>query len=206
MQEHESSLKTLQDIRSMMEKSARFISLSGWSGVWAGTIALAGSLVATNLLKPESSGNYYQLAWSISVLAAVVFVVAFAGAFYFTWRKTKKDGGKVWNSASRRMMTQAAIPMIAGGIFILKFTFDQQADYIVPACLSFYGMALINGSKYTLSDIKYLGLLEVTLGCISLFLPGMALICWALGFGVLHIFYGIIVWNKYDKKISKEEV
>lgn len=216
----ESSLKTLQDIRSIMERSARFISLSGWSGIWAGGTALVGAYIASAWLKnlPEGYYNPYRTAPSpisgedyntvvskFVLLAVAVFLVALLGAYYFTWRKTQKQGGKVWNSVSRRLFVQIAIPMIAGGIFALKFLYVQQESFIAPACLAFYGLALINGSKYTLSDIKYLGICEVVLGCICLFVPGYGLTFWAIGFGVLHILYGIIMWNKYDKHLDKEQ-
>lgn len=213
-EEHETPLQALQDIRSIMERSARFISLSGWSGVWAGSVALVGSYIAHTWLKalpaayynpyrtapstiPE--GDYNTMVERFIILALVIFVIALGGAYYFTWRKARQQGGAVWNSASRRMFAQIAIPMVAGGIFALCFLRDGHEAYIAPTCLAFYGLALINGSKYTLSDIKYLGLCEVALGCISLFMPGFGLTFWAIGFGALHILYGIIVWNKYDK-------
>jgi hypothetical protein len=207
VQKHEASLKALHDIRNMMEKSARFISLSGWSGIWAGSVAIAASLIAGSWLQQISiaQDDYSTIALRFVFFAISVFAVAFSGAFYFTWQKTRKQGEKIWNSASKRMMMQIAIPMIAGGIFVLKFLYDQQLNYIASACLIFYGLALINGSKYTLSDIKYLGLLEVALGCISMFLPGYGLMLWAVGFGALHILYGAIVWNKYDKQLTNEE-
>ncbi|WP_276133949.1 hypothetical protein [Polluticoccus soli] len=216
---HESSLKTLQDIRSIMERSVRFISLSGWSGVWAGVTGLAGAYVARvwlnklpagyyNPYRPaagEMNGDAYNaVVTRFFLLAAIVFIVALVGAYYFTWRKTRAQGGSVWNAASRRLIAQIAIPMLAGGIFALKFLFDGQEVFIAPTLLTFYGLALINGSKYTLSDIKYLGICEVVLGCICLFIPGYGLSFWAIGFGVLHIVYGIIMWNKYDKHISRE--
>lgn len=215
----ESSLKTLQDIRSIMERSARFISLSGWSGIWAGATALAGAYIARTWLKdlplgyynparttpPAINGaEYNAIVLKFVLLAVAVFLIALVGAYYFTWRKTRQQGGKVWNSASRRLLVQIAIPMIAGGIFALKFLYEQQESYIAPICLAFYGLALINGSKYTLSDVKYLGIFQVVLGCVSLFVPGFGLTFWALGFGVLHILYGIIMWNRYDRHISRE--
>lgn len=189
----------------MMERSTRFISLSGWSGVWAGTVAIAGSYIAYGWLQSSTGDDYNTTVTKFAILAIVVFAAAFAGAYFFTWRKAKRHGESVWNSASRRMMMHTAIPMIAGGIFVLKFLYGQQLDYIVPTCLTFYGLALINGSKYTFSDIKYLGFLEVALGCLSLFIPGIDLMLWALGFGALHILYGLIVWNKYDKGFTKAE-
>lgn len=205
--QQQASLKTLQEIHSIMDKSARFISLSGWSGVWAGTIALAGSLVAKNWLDKLPAGYeaYNTIAGRFVLLALTVLVIAFAGAYYFTWKKAKLQGGNIWNSASKRMLVQIAIPMTAGAVFALHFLYAHLEAYVVPVCLAFYGLALINGSKYTLSDIKYLGLCIVALGCINLFMPGMGLIFWAIGFGVLHILYGLFMWNKYDKRFSKEE-
>lgn len=202
-----------------MERSARFISLSGWSGIWAGTVGLVGSYIARKWLKqlpaayyspyrtaPSSvdDGLYNAMVMKFMLLAAAVLIVALAGGYYFTLRKTRRQGHTFWNSASRRMLSQIAIPLAAGGIFALNFLRDHHEGYIAPTCLVFYGLALINGSKYTLSDIKYLGLCEVALGCISLFLPGFGLTFWAIGFGVLHILYGIIMWNKYDKHSGKE--
>lgn len=219
-QEQEASLSALRDIRSMMEKSARFISLSGWSGVWAGTVALAGSWLAKHWLRklpaayynpyltaPGSIGesDYNAVVLKFVLLAIAVFVVALVGAYFFTWRKTRLQGVKIWNSASRRMLTEMAIPLATGGIFALYFLYAGNESYITPACLAFYGLALINGSKYTLSDIRYLGLCMVGLGCTSLFWSGHGLMFWALGFGVLHIVYGIFMWNRYDKRLGNEQ-
>lgn len=204
------SLKTLQDIRSIMERSTRFLSLSGWSGVWAGCVGLVGFFIARSWVadvkadfEAYRSGSRYLLVDARFVwLALAVMVVAVIGGYYFTWRKTRRQGGTVWNSASRRMMMEIAIPLAAGGLFALHLYTEGRVIYIAPVCLLFYGMALINGSKHTLSDIKYLGLCEMALGCINLFFLGYGLTFWALGFGLLHIVYGIIMWNRYDKHID----
>jgi hypothetical protein len=68
-----------------------------------------------------------------------------------------------------------------------------------PACLVFYGLALIQGSANTFDEIRYLGFSEIILGLISASVPGYGLVFWAIGFGVLHIIYGVIMYNKYDK-------
>lgn len=212
-EEKDNSLETLQQIRSIMERSARFLSLSGWSGVWAGTVALAGAGIAYKWLERyeseavmgsnsnryiESGGIVYPL--DLMGLGIAIFIVAFLGGLYFTYRKNKQAGVKIWNTASRKMVINLAIPLAAGAGMTLAFIVHGNWGYIAPGCLVFYGLALINGSKYTVSDIKYLGLTEVILGCIGLFLsPGYGLYLWALGFGVLHIVYGIIMWRKYDQ-------
>lgn len=213
-EQKDTSLETLQEIRSIMERSARFLSLSGWSGIWAGIVALAGAGVAYKWLEDFSSfSDHYRnylpsslvhyperLVLKYLLLAIIIFISAFAGGFYFTYKKNKKAGVKIWNSASRKMVINLAIPLIAGAIITFVFAMRGDWVYIAPGCLIFYGLALINGSKYTVSDIKYLGLIETILGCIGLFInPGYGLYLWAFGFGVLHILYGTIMWRKYDQ-------
>lgn len=202
------SLKTLQDIRSIMERSTRFLSLSGWSGVWAGCVGMAGFAVARYWLKDApinfetyrgTEGANYTQELRYVWLAIAVLVVALIGAYYFTMRKTQRMGTTLWTTASRRMMADMAIPLTAGGIFALHLYMAGHVIYIAPVCLLFYGMALINGSKHTLGDIKYLGIFEVMLGCLNLLFLGYGLTFWMLGFGLLHIIYGIIMWNRYDK-------
>ena len=46
MNEQNQHLETLQDIKKIMERSSRFLSLSGLSGIAAGICALAGSVIA----------------------------------------------------------------------------------------------------------------------------------------------------------------
>lgn len=212
------SHEALRDIKDIMERSAKFISLSGWSGVWAGTVALIGSYIANSWLMDLPAGyynvyrdvpsvmsaeQYNNITQRFIVLALAVFLVALAGGSYFTWRKTRQKGQALWNAASKRMLTHMAIPLLAGGMFSFLFLYNGHEMYIAPACLVFYGLALINGSKYTLSDIRYLGYLELALGFLNMSMPGYGLTFWAIGFGGLHILYGIIVWNKYDK-VSKQ--
>ena len=203
-------LDTLKEIRSIMERSARFLSLSGWSGIWAGSVALIGAGIAHLLIHRIRSINYdvypidkfsiaIDLIQQLFVVAFAVFIIALMGGYYFTYRKNKKAGVSIWNNASKKMLINLAIPLAAGAVVILAFISNGDWHYVSSGCLIFYGLALINGSKYTVSDIKYLGLLEVILGCIGLFIsPGYGLYLWAFGFGVLHIVYGIIMWRKYE--------
>lgn len=206
-------LENLAQIRSLMERSSRFISLSGLSGVAAGTVALIGAAVAYIYFGlPVFSGKneyYFEVIkngnWGMDYVtfflldAAAVFVLALAGGIYFTTRKARKKGYKIWDALSQRMLVNLAIPLVAGGIFCIALFKNGAFGLIAPATLIFYGLALVNGGKYTLNDIRYLGLLEIGLGFIGLFKPGYGLELWALGFGVAHIVYGIIMYNKYER-------
>jgi len=210
----DTSIETLHEIRTIMERSSRFLSLSGWSGIWAGCTALVGAGIALKWLNPtfdSSHGLYYYLTealyysdknilFHLIALGFSIFLIAFIGGIYFTQRKAKKDGQKLWGKASIQMIGQMATTLAIGAFMILFFIYDGAYQYVGPSCLIFYGLALINGSRYTLSDIRYLGFIEVMLGGINLFLPYYTILFWTTGFGVLHILYGIIMWNKYERK------
>jgi hypothetical protein len=92
------------------------------------------------------------------------------------------------------------IPLVVGGVFVLGLLNYSEWRFVAPSCLIFYGLALVNASKYTLTDIRYLGLLEIGLGLVNMWYPGYGLYFWGIGFGALHIIYGLIMWWKYDSK------
>ncbi|MDX6182296.1 hypothetical protein SGQ44_08490 [Flavobacterium sp. Fl-77] len=195
----------LSHIRSMMERSSRFISLSGLSGVFAGLSALIGGLYVYQLL--ESNGLDYlhdehrlysgNLVSELFLIAFIVLVFAFAFGIFFTIRKSKKYNLPIWTTATKKMLFNLAIPLVVGGIFCLSLLYHQIYVLVAPATLIFYGLALINAEKYTFSDVKYLGFSELLLGCVSLFYLGYGLVFWILGFGVLHILYGLVMFKKY---------
>lgn len=206
-------IETLTEIRSLMERSSRFISLSGLSGVAAGLVALAGAAVAYVYFGlPLFSGkneHYYEVIrngkWGMDYVtfflldAGLVFVLALAGGIFFTTRKARKKGQKIWDPLVQRMIANLAIPLVAGGIFCIALFKNGAYGLIAPATLIFYGLALVNGGKYTLNDIRYLGIFEILLGFIGLFQPGYGLELWALGFGLAHIVYGLAMWYKYER-------
>jgi hypothetical protein len=205
------SLKDLRDIRQMMERSSRFISLSGFSGIVAGLWALVGAVLAKYWLFEDyynqyehrgsfNGADFARLKLDVLLLASAVMAAAFLSAFYFTWRKTRREGHSIWNPSSRRLFWNTVIPLGVGGLFILSLLQYNDWRFIAPACLVFYGLALINASKYTLTDIKYLGYCEIVLGLVNMQWIGYGLYFWALGFGVLHIAYGIVMWWKYERK------
>lgn len=208
----EQSLETLQDIKRMMERSSRFISLSGLSGVSAGVCALIGAWIAhrwidaylviapteapTESLRGETRDIFEG---RMLALALGVLVAALATSTFFTWRKARRSQLPIWDHASKRLAVNMIIPLVAGGFFVLGLLDHAGWQYVAPACLVFYGLALVNASKYTLTDIRYLGLLEIVLGCVNMYYPHEGLYFWAAGFGVLHIVYGLIMWWKYER-------
>ena len=196
-----------------MSQSGRFISLSGLSGVAAGTFALIGAAAALWYLQlTPFDGNpvYYEDAVRgarggmnfttfFLIDAGLVLLFALGAGIFFTVRKARRGGQAVWGPLTVRLLVNLAIPLVAGGVFCLALMLRGTYELVAPATLIFYGLALVNGGKYTLDDIRRLGLAEIMLGLIASFFPGYGIEFWAIGFGVLHIVYGIIMWQKYER-------
>ncbi|MCB0429740.1 MAG: hypothetical protein H6585_07700 [Flavobacteriales bacterium] len=203
------SLQDLIEIRSMMERSSRFISLSGLSGIAAGVCALIGATV-TYFLWGKRFYPLYELIYTPGGalkksalfthvgIAVGVLIAALLSGIFFTTRKAKKQGIPVWGTASKRLVVNLTIPLVTGGFFICSLAFHQLTYLAAPCTLIFYGLALLNASKYTLDDIRYLGLSEIMLGLVACVFTGYSLLFWAIGFGVMHIVYGITMYRKYD--------
>ena len=200
-------LQDLTEIRSMMERSSRFISLSGLSGIFAGVFALVGAYVAYQRILQDNTGEYLNLLNNTPLLrfivvdGIVVLTFSLIFAFYFTARQARKKGLKLWDATSKRLLLNMAVPLIAGGFFCL-ILLQQAPDLIDCATLVFYGLALVNASKYTFDDIRYLGYIEIVLGLASGLLNEwrIGLLFWAIGFGIFHIVYGIVMYHKYEKE------
>ncbi len=208
-------LDALTDIRQMMERSSRFISLSGLSGVAAGVCALVGAYFAYGIINPihlegsvkaEGIKETFQpqtlrdfMGNKLFMIALVTFIAALVLAFAFTWLRSHKNNVPVWGAAARRLMVNVSVPMIAGGIYIFKLIENGTYGLIAPGCLLFYGLALLNASKYTLGEIKYLAYVQIVLGLISCWFIGYGLYFWAAGFGLMHIIYGILMWYRYER-------
>jgi hypothetical protein len=206
MEQERQGLEALKDIRNMMERSSRFISLSGWSGIAAGASALVGAALANLRIRSYYRNEYgsgacpHCLLHDLLLIAVGVLFAALLGALLFTLRRSREQGLRIWGGSTRRLLWNTAIPMAAGGIFLIRLMQEGHYGYVAPGCLIFYGLALVNGSRYTLGEIRYLGYTMLVLGGINLWFPGYGLYFWALGFGVCHILYGFAMWWKYERK------
>lgn len=207
MSQNEAYQKDLESIRNLMERSVKFLSLSGLSGILAGVYALAGAVVAYNLVgQPKSPLEYLQksayqqdLATKLLIIAIIVLATSLITGYVMADKKAKKQGVKVWNATSKRLVINLAIPLVTGALFILILLWNGHYGIAAPACLVFYGLALLNASANLFDEIRYLGYCEIVLGLACALLPGYGLFFWATGFGVLHVLYGTLMYKKYDR-------
>lgn len=210
MENNSKSQEDIKTIRKIMEESSRFLSLSGLSGVFAGLFAIAGALVAYYCILNNGSIHYDEyfrtlsaketitLRWQLLGDAAAVLLLSVLSSLFFSFRKARRDGKNFLTPVSRRLLLNLLIPLITGGVFILILLVQNHIQLIVPAFLIFYGLALVNGGKFTYGEIFYLGILEIFTGLFSGFFPGLGLLFWIFGFGILHIVYGVFMFRKYE--------
>lgn len=194
-------IKAIQDIRKMMNRSIRFLSLSGLSGVFAGCYALIASFIAYRYMQRSLVSESYSnddLGFFF-MLGSVTLFLSILTSFFLTSRKAKREGTKLWDASSQNALTSFLIPLISGAIFCLSLIKMGVVSLIAPVMLLFYGLSLVSASRYTLPTTKQLGILQIILGLMNAFYLGYGLIFWSIGFGVLHIVYGVYMFIKYDR-------
>lgn len=204
MKEEQDYIRDIAEIRSMMERSSKFASLSGLSGILAGIYALTGAFFVYHYysFNPDSVDYTNYSAGSlinVIAIALIILILALGSAVFLSNKKGKQKGEKIWNTTSRRLIVNMAVPLLAGGILILIFLAKGLVGLIIPSTLLFYGLAIYNASKFTFGEMKFMGLLQIGLGLISAYFIEFSLFIWAFGFGVVHIAYGTYMHFKYER-------
>lgn len=206
--ENKDYLNDLKEIKEMMSKSSQFISLSGLSGVLAGVYAIIGAYFAKTILY-ENTTVFGDIAYivipqdnmiKLLIIAFIVATLSIITGLVLSSTKAKKNKEKIWNPTSYRLVINFAVPLLVGGYLCLYLIEKEDFRLVAPLMLIFYGLGCFNASKYTLGDVRYLGLTMIILGIINTFFLGYGLLFWTIGFGFCHIFYGGMMWFKYDRK------
>jgi hypothetical protein len=217
MTDQQDYARELAEIRSMMERSSKFGTLSSWAGIMAGIYALAGAFIAwqyfdfnpvsifCNTTKTGLAPNggepciEYAALPEIVLLALFILILSAVSAIYFSYRRADKRGEKLWNATSRRLLENMAVPLVTGGLLIVIFISKGMIGLMAPLSLLFYGLALYSASKLTYDEVRVLGVIQIILGLVCTYFVEYGLICWAIGFGIVHIAYGIYIHFKYER-------
>jgi hypothetical protein len=183
----------LKEIRSMMDRSTRFLSLSGLSGVMAGIYALIGAYLAHQIIQNARNSGEYTYGYDqvvarsvgespiqqLLIIAVVVMILALVTAYFLTKRKAQKTKQNIWGKQTLRLAGSFIAPLIIGGLFTISLLQYELLGLVAPAMLIFYGLACINASKYTLGTVKYLGWTCALLGWLNTQFIGYGLYFWA---------------------------
>lgn len=197
-------IEDLKDIKQMMNRSSKFISLSGISGITAGILAITGAYLAYQTIYSNQDYLVYRQAilnyesiFTLLLIASSTLILSISSGIFFTTRKARKNNQKLWDPQTKSLLINLFIPLVTGGLVCLILLSKGYIGIIAPLTLIFYGLALVNASKYTLDEIRSLGLIEIILGLLGIYFIGYGLIIWTVGFGILHIIYGIIMHIRY---------
>lgn len=204
--ENKSVQKDIESIRQLMERSVKFVSLSGFSGILSGIYALVGAFLAYYQIYSGAvarSVEYYHgnipIVSNLIIIALTVLIASLITGWWFSLRKAKKLKTGIWNDTSKHLLVNLSIPLVVGGIFTLVLVYHGNYYIVASSVLLFYGLALINACVNLYEEVRYLGYSELGLGLIALAFPEYGLYFWAIGFGLLHILYGSMMYNKYER-------
>jgi hypothetical protein len=212
MDQQQEQLESIKAIRSMMEQSSRFLSLSGLSGIIVGLMAIVGVIIAyaflglnidqpgyyTKILNVDGNLNIEVYSFLLTELV-ILLIIALGTAIYLSMRKATANAIPIWDATAKRLVINMAVPLLAGAMFCVILLDHGFINLIIPSTILFYGLAIYNASKYTLHDIRSLGLINIGLGLLAAYFVDYALLFWGLGFGVLHIVYGLYIYFNYEK-------
>jgi hypothetical protein len=201
----------IQAIREIMERSSKFLSLSGLAGIFAGVCALIGAAVAWFFIFESSPGQFNEFisnpgvsstsrtGFYLALDALLILGFALLGAVYFSFRKAQKAGQKFWTNSTRRLLFHLMLPLVSGGIIIIILIFRNKPDLVVASMLVYYGLALVNAGKFTFGEIHYLGLTQIVLGIMAAVFINYGLLLWTIGFGLMHIIYGTVMFYRHER-------
>ncbi|GAA4828738.1 hypothetical protein [Algivirga pacifica] len=200
------ALEEIAEIRSLMEQSTRFLSLSGLSGILSGSYALVAALYVYLMYYTEQSGSWMRYVsmegpkkTPLLLTGITTLVLALTTMLGLSYRNANKKGIQFWSASSQRMLQSLSVPLLTGGLFCLILLYRGDGILVAPATLIFYGLALVNASKHTVKDVHSLGMIQIALGLMATFFAGHGLLFWSLGFGVMHIIYGTVMYLKYER-------
>jgi hypothetical protein len=208
MKKEQDYIQDITEIRTMMERSSKFLSLSGWAGIMAGIYALTGAYIAFTIFNfnPDEivykniiSGTESDSLPEVIILGLFILILALVTAIIFSWKKAHNRGEKIWNATSRRLLASMTVPLVTGGTLIIVLITKAIIGLVIPLMLLFYGLALYNASKFTIDEVKFLGITQIGLGLLSSYFIEYSLLFWSIGFGVVHIGYGIYMYFRYER-------
>jgi hypothetical protein len=206
MTDVDSGLRDIAEIRSIMERSTKFLTLSGFAGIGAGVIALGGAWVAREMLLADGLTLEYGTAVTalapdtrtgLVLLGVGVLALALVISWFFSRRVLRQQGGSAHGPAMRYLVLALAVPVLVGAILTILFLWHGVLWLVAPSMLLFYGLGLFSAGTFTFGEVRTLGVVQILLGLAAAVLPEFGLLLWAAGFGVLHIVYGILFFRKY---------
>lgn len=180
--------RSLEVIRTLMERMTRYQLLTARAGLAAGSLAGAGAL------------SFFFLdahnPWHFGIVWGVVFLGSLLATCVGTALRSREQGERVWSRPARAVVC-ALTPALVAALVLSVFFFARGGDeylWLPGVWLLCYGQGALATASYAPAPIRSLGLLALLLGAVTLALgPAYAVLMMGLTFGLGHIVLGLVL-------------
>ncbi|HXG86130.1 MAG TPA: hypothetical protein VNI84_19070 [Pyrinomonadaceae bacterium] len=182
------AMDNLRFIRETMERSAVFTSVPGYGGALMGATAVGAAIIAHN----QPLIKNWLIVWLIEA------ILAFSIGLFALWQKSKNSGESLASVPAKKFALAFAPPIVAGIILTALLYYRGFYEFLPCVWLTLYGTAVVTGGAYSVRIVPIVGWIFVALGAVAAFAPASAgNLLMALGFGAMHIVFGLIVARRY---------
>ncbi|HEY0143386.1 MAG TPA: hypothetical protein VGF48_21010 [Thermoanaerobaculia bacterium] len=188
---HEHALSNLRYIRDAMERATEFTSIPGWGGFWVGITAVGATILGHLQLGKDEPRN-----WLLIWLAEAVVAALIGGVSMF--RKGRRLGVPFDSKPARRFFVSYLAPIISGAALTYVLGLTGRYDVLPAAWLLLYGTSFVSSGAFSIRVVPVMGVCFMLLGIAACFLSlpaGNVLL--GVGFGGLHIIFGLIIARSY---------
>ena len=184
---HGVAADNLRFIRATMESATAFTGISGKGYVLAGLTALVAAWIAAQ----QQSNDGWLLVWMLEALLAASIMLM------LTAEKARVQGKSLWTGSGRRLLIAFLPTMSVGAIVTLAFHLQDHTLLLPGLWLIIYGAAVMTAGAHSIRPIPVMGLLFILLGTLQLLGVAPMNLSLGLGFGALHIIFGILIWRQH---------
>jgi len=196
----EEARENLRVIRQTMERSTKYSTLSGLSGILIGLSAIVSVIATSRILHARYHAHQpLQSAYpSLGVLWLCELALAVGIEFACNKRRARYVGKRVASPLGAHIIV-AALPAFVGALALTAFfALHGLAALVWGIWMLTYGLAICAVGLFSVRPVSYLGSAFVLAGAVTLLLPTqLQLFMMGLTFGGFHIVYGALMGRKH---------
>jgi hypothetical protein len=177
--------RTLEVIRTLMERTCQYELLTARAGMAAGSLAGAGAaaLLFTNL----EPGN----PWHFGGVWAAVFAGSVFATCVSTVSRCRERGERVWSRPARTVLLALTPSLVAALVLSVLFFARGEHLWLPGVWMLCYGQGALATAAYAPKPIRWLGMSVLLLGGLTLWLgPDWSVHMMGLVFGLGHVSLG----------------
>jgi hypothetical protein len=184
---HAQAMENLRYIRRTMEHASSFTAVPGKGQVAMGASAVVAALIASR----QPDGDHWLAVWLIEALIGVALGVSFMAI------KARGAGQPLLSGPGGRFLFSFTLPVLAAAALSVPLARAGLHAALPGLWLLLYGVAIAVGGVVSIPIVPVLGACFMALGVAGLFVRIAPDMLMALGFGALHIGFGIVIARRH---------